>query len=91
MLSSALMKATTAAERQRPGLRPRQVVRALSTASRPWRPSSVGMATKKENSVAARRLMPMSRPPMIVAAERLVPGNQRERLEQADLQRIAAA
>ena len=29
---------------------------------------------KNENSVAARRLMPMNRPPSIVAAERLVPG-----------------
>jgi hypothetical protein len=37
-------------------------------------PISVGMARKKENSVAARRDSPKSRPPMIVAPEREVPG-----------------
>ena len=37
-------------------------------------PKIVGIARKKENSVAAWRESPKMRPPMIVAPERLVPG-----------------
>lgn len=39
-------------------------------------PSMVGMAKKKENSAAAIRLVPSSIAPIMVAAEREVPGNR---------------
>ena len=51
-------------------------------------PTSVGMARKKEKSVAALRDRPSSMPPMMVAPRAAGAGDHAQALHQADLERV---